>query len=253
MITLPLDRREMRYGVPAADQILFNREYAIGYSYYFRQAKWALEVVDRDNTEMPSEKQVVERMDNFRSDYRIPQAFRADKADYINSGYDRGHLVCSANKRDNVLENSETFLLSNMCPQTPELNRQKWRVLEEKIRAYDGRKEIFETFVISGPIFYFDREITTIGSLDDNGVTVPVPHAFFKSVLAEDNRGNLKMWSFILPNQASNIEAPLEDFLVPTTKVEMYSGLRLWDNLVGTKMERERSRIRKAKWLSVKT
>ncbi|MFT4996609.1 MAG: endonuclease G, partial [Flavobacteriales bacterium] len=34
-------KKESRYGLPAADQILFNRHYVLGYSYYFRQAKWA--------------------------------------------------------------------------------------------------------------------------------------------------------------------------------------------------------------------
>ncbi len=31
--------RESRYGIPAADQIITNRHYTIGNSYYFRQAK----------------------------------------------------------------------------------------------------------------------------------------------------------------------------------------------------------------------
>ena len=39
-------RRETRYGMPAADHVLFNRHYVLGYSYYFRQAKWALEIVN---------------------------------------------------------------------------------------------------------------------------------------------------------------------------------------------------------------
>ena len=91
---------ETRYGMPAADQILFNRHYVIGYSYYFRQAKWALEIVDPDKTD-------VERADNFRSDYRVPSMFRADLADYKNSGFDRGHLVASANQREVESQNSE--------------------------------------------------------------------------------------------------------------------------------------------------
>ncbi len=41
-------KRETRYGLPTADQILYNRFYVLGYSYYFRQAKWALEIVDPD-------------------------------------------------------------------------------------------------------------------------------------------------------------------------------------------------------------
>lgn len=43
----------------------------------------------------------------------IPEMFRADLVDYKDSGYDRGHLVASANQRETALQNSETFLLSN--------------------------------------------------------------------------------------------------------------------------------------------
>lgn len=246
---LPNMRPEMRYGIPAADQIVFNRQYSLGYSYYFRQAKWALEIVDKENTNLLSQQQTVDRLNTFRSDYRIPQMFRADKADYENSGYDRGHLVCSADKRENELENSETFLLSNMSPQTPTLNRQKWRLLEESIREYDQRKEIFQTHVICGPIFYFDQPVKVIGAKDSNGVSIPIPHAFFKSVLSEDNKGTLRIWSFILPNQEAPIAAELKEFLVATADVERYSGLFLWDELKGTKMDGEKAKVKPAGWL----
>ena len=56
--------------MPAADEVLFNRHYVLGYSYFFRQEKWALEIVD-------SEKSDVERIDNFRPDDGVPEMFRA--------------------------------------------------------------------------------------------------------------------------------------------------------------------------------
>ena len=228
-------RRESRYGTPAADQIIINRHYTIGYAYYFRQAKWALEIVDPDKTD-------VERTDTFRPDYRIPEMFRADLADYEKSGYDRGHLVASANQGESELQNSETFLLSNMSPQKPDFNRGIWRELEEAIRKLDAQKNILETFVICGPIFNFDMVIETVGAKDNNGVTLPIPHAYFKSVLTEDNKGKLHMWSFIIPNAGS--QKPLADFLVPTAKVEKYAGLFLWERLVGREIEKEKSKIR---------
>ena len=236
MLDLPSLKRETRYGMPAADQILFNRHYIIGYSYYFRQAKWALEIVDPDKTD-------VERADSFRSDYRIPQMFRADLADYLNSGYDRGHLVASANQREVEVQNSETFLLSNMSPQAPKFNRLIWKKLEAAVRELDAKQSILETYVLCGPIFDFNKPVTTIGSEDDNGVTLPVPHSYFKSILTENNRGALHMWSFLIPNQATN--KPLEDFRVPITQVENYSGLLLWERLVGDKIDKEKSKTRK--------
>ncbi len=229
-------KRETRYGMPAADQILFNRHYTLGYSYYFRQAKWALEIVNPDNLDL-------DRSDNFRPDYRIPEIFRADLVDYSGSGYDRGHLVASANQKETELQNSETYLLSNMAPMAPQFNRNIWKELESKIRKLNAKSKILETYVICGPIFYFDKPVQSIGINDSNKVTIPIPNAYFKSVLTENNRGTLHMWSFVFPNEESN--QPLDTFLVKTTLVEKLAGIKLWEQLVGKKIAREKSRVRK--------
>jgi len=227
--------RETRYGMPAADQIVVNRHYTIGYSYYFRQAKWALEIVDPDKTD-------VERFDNFRPDLRIPELFRADLADYEGSGFDRGHLVASANQVETEIQNSETFLLSNMSPQVPGFNRGIWKDLEDAVRKLDDLKDVLETYVICGPIFNFDVPVVTIVPKKNKGVTLPIPHAYFKSVLTEDNKGKLHMWTFLLPNEAT--DKPLSDFLTTTKKIERYSGLTLWERLVGNEIDKEKNSIR---------
>jgi len=232
---LPSLRRETRYGMPAADQVMFNRHYVLGYSYYFRQAKWALEIVDADN-------QGVKRLDNFRPDYRIPDMFRADLVDYNDSGYDRGHLVSSANQHETELQNSETFLLSNMSPQKPQFNREIWGELESRVRTLNENPKVFEVYVICGPVFYFDQPVKRIGREDDNEVTIPIPHAYFKSILAETNTGALKMWSFVLPNE--EIKEPIESFLVKTSLVERLTGIKLWERLVGKKIDKEKNKIR---------
>ncbi len=90
---------ETRYGCSTAGQILVNRFYTVGYSYYFRQAKWALEIVDPDKKDLDE----VERLDNFRPDFRVPKRFGADLSDYAGSGFDRGQLVSSADQNDDVL------------------------------------------------------------------------------------------------------------------------------------------------------
>ncbi|MFW5444494.1 MAG: DNA/RNA non-specific endonuclease [Methylococcaceae bacterium] len=236
MVDIPSLRRETRYGMPAADQILFNRYYVLGYSYYFRQAKWALEIITQDVID-------IKRADSFRPDYRIPQMFRADLVDYKNSGYDRGHLVASANQCETDLQNSETFLLSNMSPQTPKFNRKIWKNLETAVRKLDAKKSIYETYVICGPIFNFDKPVSSIGTNDRNAVSLPVPNAYFKSILTENNRGLLRMWSFIIPNKDS--DKPLEDFLVPTNTVERMTGILLWERLLGKKIERQKNKTRR--------
>ena len=240
MIDLPSLRKETRYGMPAADQILFNRYYITGYSYYFRQPKWVLEIVNPPTIKIEDEG--VERSDNFRPDYRIPQMFRADLVDFNGSGYDRGHLVPSADQAGMQVQNSETFLLTNMSPQKPDLNRVVWRRLENAVRVLNEKADVLETYVVTGPVFDFDKPVTVIGTNDTNDVTIPVPHAYFKSILTEDKRGNLEMWSFMIDNDGS--DKPLSEFLVPTQKVEIYAGIKLWNNLMGSEIEKEKSKVR---------
>jgi len=226
---------ETRYGIPAADQILVNRHYIVGYNYYFRQAKWALEIVDRGMGD-------VERSENFRSDFRIPQLFRVDKALYEGSGFDRGHLVASANQNEEELQDSETFLLSNMSPMDRSFNRGVWGRLEAAVRKLNKLEDVYEVYVISGPVFDFDLVIDTLTTSDDGPIKLPIPHSFFKSVLAERKSGRLDMWSFILPNEKS--QKSLDKFQVTPTQVEVMAGLHLWGSLNGDKIEEEKNKVR---------
>ncbi|WP_445243799.1 DNA/RNA non-specific endonuclease [Microcoleus sp. MON1_C5] len=47
------------------------------------------------------------------------------------SGYNRGHIAPSADHTRNAANNRATFLMSNMMPQMPKLNRPVWRNLRK--------------------------------------------------------------------------------------------------------------------------
>lgn len=233
-------QRELRYGAPVCDQILTGRYFTIGYSWHFRQAKWVLEIVN-PNAKFEWE---VDRRDNFRADVRIPHRFRAGLNAYKGSGFDRGHLVGSANQDELEIQNSETFLLSNMSPQKPDFNRRIWRDLEIAVRRLNEKPTILETYVLTAPVFYFDRKIETIGDEDDKyGIDVPIPHAFVKSVLAEDRRGRLKLWTFEMENK--QLTGNLEDYLVVTYDAEQKVGGRFWDRVAGGDLHKQKSKPRK--------
>ena len=211
-------RPEVRYGAPNADQILVNRQYLIGYSYLYRQARWALELIDPSNSLID----IDDRLDTFRCDVRLPDMFHAELDDYRGMGYDRGHMVSSADRRGSEILNSETFLLSNMSPQAADLNRRHWRLLEEAVRTL--AESYVEVYVICGPLFLPGKSFRTIGEK-----MIAVPHAYYKSVLAENERGRMMLWSFIMPNERT--EGKIEDYRVSTTEVEKMAGLVLWPEL----------------------
>lgn len=239
MINIPSVRPETRYGIPPADQHLFNREYIIGYSYLFRQPRWAMEVIDSENQRV----EINARLDSFRVDLRIPSMFRAGLEDYLGSGFDRGHLIASADRRSSAIINSETFLLSNMCPQHPKLNRGLWKQLELRVRELSQSPKVVEVYSICGPLFDIGQKIQVIGDDPDArfDAVVPVPHSFFKSILVEELRGRLKLWSFILPNGAT--EHSLEAYNVATEEIEHRSGTMLWDRLKDDGFDKKKRRI----------
>ena len=245
MFEVPSLRDEARYGMPAADRLLFNRRYVVGYSYLFRQPRWALELINGQTRQMADDD--LRRLDNFREDPRVPEMFRSTLATFQGSKHDRGHLISSADRREDALINSETFLLSNMSPQVPDFNRGVWKNLEGAVRTLSQKKmmakvgnvekEVWkyaEVYVICGPVFEIGLTLEVIG--DPKEIKVVIPHAFFKSVLAEQRLGKLELWSFLIPNE--DTEKDLANFLVPAVDVERRAGLQLWDRLQGLKMER---------------
>ena len=229
MFEIPSLRDETRYGAPAADRLLFNRRYVVGYSYLFRQPRWALELINRHTRQMADKD--LRRLDNFREDPRIPEMFRSTLATFRGSNHDRGHLISSADRREDALINSETFLMSNMSPQVPAFNRGVWKDLESavrklsqtkmKIKVGKEKKEVevwkyAEVYAICGPVFEIGETLEVIG--DPKEPKVVIPHAFFKSVLAEQRLGRLELWSFLIPNEETKKKP--SSFLIETEQVE---------------------------------
>ncbi len=86
---------------------------------------------------------------DFRPDPRLPGNFkRVGHYDYSGGGYDRGHMVPSADRFANPKLNEETFLMTNIVPQTGALNQFPWEKLESYARSQARRK--FEVYQIAG-------------------------------------------------------------------------------------------------------
>ncbi|MEM6869114.1 MAG: DNA/RNA non-specific endonuclease [Cyanobacteria bacterium P01_C01_bin.121] len=91
-----------------------------------------------------------ERQNDFRPDGGLPKGFyQATPGEYRRSGYDRGHMVPSGDRTANARDNSLTFLMTNIFPQSADNNRGPWRALEEHMRdlVYQQGKALY---VIAG-------------------------------------------------------------------------------------------------------
>ena len=90
--------------------------------------------MDENNTA-----QTVSRHDSFKEDPEIPSAYRSKLSDYSGSGYARGHLCPSADRRASDDQQALTYYLSNMQPQWQKHNEAQWANLEGDVRKWAAR------------------------------------------------------------------------------------------------------------------
>ena len=152
--------------------------YTMLYDTAYRQAAWVAYLLTRRDVSGKG----VKRSGVFKSDPEViargwPSA--ADR-DYTGSGFDRGHLLPSADRNDTPQENGATFRLSNVSPQRPGLNRGTWRRLEERVRRWAARYD--SLYIVTG------GELTP--SLRRIRGGVGIPQRFFKTILVRDFPGD---------------------------------------------------------------
>ena len=76
------------------------------------------------------------RKDNFKPDPLLPTETNIGQ-DYVNSGYDRGHLMpAKSNQCQTSAVQDECFYYSNMAAQTHRLNAGDWKSLETLTREW---------------------------------------------------------------------------------------------------------------------
>lgn len=84
-----------------------------------------------------------ERTNAFAPDTILPGDWWIKPADYTGSGFDRGHLCPSKDRSSSEEINRETFLMSNMQPQSPKLNQKTWKYLEDYTREIVNKNEAY--------------------------------------------------------------------------------------------------------------
>lgn len=108
--------------------------------------------------------------------------------DYVRSGYDRGHLCPAADRSASVQLMRQTFVMANIAPQSPKLNRGDWKKTEIYCR---NAALIYDSIhVLAIPVF-LDRDTSFVG-----GHRLAVPHAFIKVAWLPSNDSILATWFY---------------------------------------------------------
>lgn len=207
---------QTKVNIPLCTVVVERQGYSLAYDLRTRNAKW---VYERLTSESLSGSEP--RINSFKEDAAIPEIFRTSLADYRNYGFDRGHMACAANHKSCAEEMKETFLLSNICPQSSQFNRGYWAKLERHVRDLTKYYEVVEVF--TGALYLPQEDAegkrrVTYQVVGDNDVAVPT-HFFKVICIASDFE------SYILPNEAIPAETPLDEFKTTLYKVEKASGI----------------------------
>lgn len=155
------------------------------------------------------------RTNNFAADPLLTGK-RALPKDYNKSGYDQGHFAPAQDFSYSAATETESFYMSNMSPQLPELNRQGWEQVEAQTREW-ARSGLYGTlYVIDGPIFSATPK--TIGA---DGVAIP--DSYWKIIISPTSA---KALAFVMPNKKVT-KAQADTEVVSISDVERQAGIMI--------------------------
>jgi DNA/RNA endonuclease G (NUC1) len=180
----------------------------------------------------------VSRQDDFRADYTLPNTwYHVTESDYYYSqyGFDRGHMCPSADRTATVANNSATFLMTNMIPQSPNNNQIVWENLESYCRSL--AKSGSELYIISGP--YGEGGTSNKGTFPILKSGVVVPSHVWKIALVLPNGNNdlsritpsTRVIAVVIPNNQECSSKPWTSYRVSVDSIENLTGYDFFTNI----------------------
>lgn len=167
----------------------------------------------------------VDRQNDFRPDDTLPSNFyHVTPSDYTGTGYDRGHQAPSGDRTANVNDNSATFLMTNMIPQAPDLNRGPWEKLESYSRQLVSEgKELYIIAGVSGQK----------GTLAGGNLSIPARN--WKVIVVLDRPGlglnsvtdRTRIIAVDMPNQEGIKETDWTEYRTTVKQIEAATGYNL--------------------------
>ena len=180
------------------------------------------------------------RQNNFRPDPALPKNLtRVTPTDYTGSGFDRGHLCPSADRSSSEQANSETFLMTNIVPQMPDLNREVWENLESYSRTLVKKGKV-DLYIVAG--VYGEK-----GKLKKK---VTIPTNFWKVIVAIPQGANVSainenthIIAVDMPNATGIADNNWRRFRTTVRTIEQRANINLLSNLPQNLQETLENRI----------
>jgi endonuclease G len=219
---LAIIRRDLRtHGLPKVhegEELIEHPGHMLVFDDRHKQSKWVAHIATPDLITGN-----LARIDSFEVDPKVSTG-TAVTTDYWYSGYDRGHLVPSADMRWNIDALKATYLYSNISPQKPELNRESWAELEDWVRRYVNFSKR-RVYVVTGPVL---REGLPHMEKPNRENDVSIPEYFYKVIADLDSDEPIGI-AFLQANGTN--EYPTISYAVTIDSVEALTGIDFFASL----------------------
>lgn len=212
------------------EQIVEYEGFTVSFNPDMHIPNWVSWELTADETSGPAK-----RRSKFTSDPKVTGCPTTN--DYKGSGYDRGHLCPAGDMKWSQQAMTDCFNLTNICPQTRQLNSGWWKVLEEESRQTALRDSIL--IIIAGPVLT-DLPEEYIGQNQ-----VAVPSRFFKILLTPSSCPPRAI-GFIL-SQYENISS-LAETALPIDSIEAITGHNFFPTLTDSLQNIIESQCQFQKW-----
>jgi endonuclease G, mitochondrial len=205
----------------ANNYLLLNKYYAVSYNHQKAIANWVSWRLVKNSFGDAS------RQNDFRPNQNLPNGWmQITPYDYNGSGFDRGHLCPSADRSSSIEGNSSTFLMTNIAPQSHDLNTGPWEKLETYSRSLAKRNNT--VFIITG-------------QYGENGKVrnkITIPTNYWKIVVVLPNDGEVssinkdtRIIAVDMPNADGIGQQNWRDYKTTVRQIEQKTGNNFLSNV----------------------
>ncbi len=219
-------------GTNADNFLLVKPYFVVSYNNSRGEPNWVSWRLTRDDLgEAP-------RRNKFSTDQTLPSGFNlVSEKDYSNSGFDRGHMCPHGDRTKDKEMSYSTFVMSNVIPQSHNLNEKAWNSLEIYCRDL-AKNDRDRLYIIDGPV---GQGGTGIFGYKEflAAKTVVVPAKCWKIIVVVPDDGtedmadvtvNTRVIAVIMPNDET-LGAEWQKFRVSVADVEQLTGYHFFSAL----------------------
>lgn len=216
------------------DNVIEHTGYALAYNREFLTPYWVAWELTSEETSGP-----ISRKDyDFIPDPALEEQYQVDKAEYTNSGYDRGHMCPAGDMEWSSSAMHDCHYMTNICPQAPKLNQVYWERLESACRRWANMYG--SIYVVCGPVYKSEKN-ETIGI----NHLIAIPDGFFKVVVML-KEGEEKGIGFYYVND--DVHQTMEEASMSIDEIENITGYDFFHELPDELEETIESQNNLNKW-----